>query len=159
MLNACRWNSTKHCVEAAGKRPKTLSRKQVSRQLRSLNDPMHRKVVEAALELEAEVDRKDSYLKTHWKTVGSDALHYQSTPIGASCALVWDNPTIPWELLQHYEECELNGGDSTDIHMGVTAAADDPDEVKQLVQSFLDLVRRHKALKKVLEHFPEAKHA
>lgn len=159
MLNATRWNSTKRCVEMAGKRPTILSRKQVGRLLRSLNDPMHRKVVEAAMELEVEVDRKDSSLKTHWKTVGSDILHYEGTPVGASCALVWDDPTVPWELLQHYEEYELNGGDSTDIHIGVIAEADDPQDVRALVQSFLDLVKRHKALKGVLEHFPEAKHA
>lgn len=142
-------------------KPKPLSLRTAKRMLKSAMPERLRELLAATLDLQKESQREDSNMRLAEAYEGdSVAMGYgPPNPIGSSCILVWDSPELTHELLQHFEESEMNGGEETDVHMVFKADASDAIQVRQLVKSFQDFVARYAAISKVLQFFPKAKHA
>lgn len=142
-------------------KPKPLSSRTAKRMLKSAMPERLRELLAATLDLQKETQRKGSNMRLA-EAYGGDSApmgYGPPNPIGASCILVWDSPVLTHELLQHFEESEMNGGEETDVHMVFKADAGDAMQVRQLVKSFQDFVARYAAISKVLKFFPKAKHA
>ena len=133
--------------------PEALSSKAAQQVIAAMPKTTLLEVVQAAIDLEAEL-QMDTNLRTH-RSAEEDEWGSAVNAYGASCILVWNDHHIAHEVIQHYEENEMNSGESSEYHMTFTADPTDPDSIRALVRSFQDFVRRHAALKKVLQHFPK----
>ncbi|PKO68723.1 MAG: hypothetical protein CVU22_07415 [Betaproteobacteria bacterium HGW-Betaproteobacteria-16] len=110
------------------------------------------KVVEQTLLLSAELKRKTAL---HSKCSLDEEDGFYGSRYGGACIVVWDEMDMPLEVLNHYEEMEMNGGEATDLHLKFTANTLDPEQMTLLIQSFKDFVTRHAAISRVLQHFTQ----
>lgn len=140
----------------AHKKPRVMPLRQVN-QLLQLEMPADlRQVVIDALALRKQVMRKGQTVhSSSHSPEGSD--DYRGAPYGASCIAVWNWTMFAAELIGHFEECEMNGGESDTVHMHFTADPSDAQSVKKLVRAFKDVVAWHSAVGRVLKHFDKPK--
>lgn len=139
-------------------RPKALSRASVRRLLKQDMPQDQRELIEAALHLQKIVQRKKDVFDGALvpSDLDEDEPDFAGNPYGGACILVWDDADFVHDLIQHYEEMEMNSGEGTEVHLVFKANADCDQQVKKLVKSFKDFVSWHAALAKVLNHFPES---
>lgn len=151
---------TKAGRKPIGKKPRVLgiaAAKKASQDQRIPGDL--RQVVLSALELQAELDRKDSTLSKAAGLTSQDMEDYYGDDpdcherYGAACILCWDKVHMMHEVIQHHEEYAMNGGESTDIFYVLRADPSSPGEVSALINSFQDFLRRHAAISELLQHF------
>lgn len=133
-------------------RPKAICAKTARTLLSSGIPKALEKVVEQTLSLNAELMKRTAL---HSKCSLDEEDGFHGSKIGAACIVVWDETTMPLEVLQHYEEMEMNGGEATDLHLKFTANTLDPEQMTLLIQSFKDFVTRHAAISRVLQHFTQ----
>lgn len=133
-------------------RPRPMTLRAVNQLLQQEVPPDLREVVIDALALRKQVKRKSQTVHSSSHSAeGSD--EYQGTPYGASCIAVWNWTMFAAELIGHFEECEMNGGESDTVHMHFTADPSDAESVKKLVRAFKDVVAWHSAVGRVFKHF------
>lgn len=164
MLNASVWDSKKQRLVSKHKAPKRVPLAAAKKVARDPATPAElRSVVQAALDLSAELEREDSALNgDHWLTDEESAERYyyhhdadEMSRIGGACMIVWDDTSVFYEVLSHWEEFEMNGGNCSDIHYAFRGDPQDQAAMLALVKSFRDFVSRHAAISKVLQHFPQ----
>lgn len=109
-------------------------------------------IVAHALALSTEMSRKDGALYDACRP--SEGYEEDAHPIGGACLLVWDDPAAAFEVLEHYEQYELECGNATDVHHTFSADPANDVEIARLVQSIKEFVHRHAAVTRVLQHFP-----
>ena len=138
------------------KKPRPMTLRAVNRLLQ-LDMPANlRQVVIDALALREQVMRKSQMVhSSKHGPEGSD--EYQGMPYGASCIAVWKWTMFASELIGHFEEYEMNGGESDTVHMHFTADPSDAESVKKLVRAFKDVVAWHSAVGRLLKHFDKPK--
>ena len=135
------------------KRPKSMSAAAAKKLLRSEVPDDIRNVVKEALDLSAALASKACEIKPMPPGGESEGDSEPRGSYGASCVLVWDQPDLAWEVLEHYETSEMEGdGDNT--HLVLYADPSNETEVRTLVKSFQAIVRRHAAFNNLLKHFP-----
>lgn len=137
------------------KKPEVLSLSAVKAVLKGDMPEDLRMVVTDALGLHKQVTRKGQRVHhaTPWPEDESGQYHGQ--PYGASCIAVWKWTDFSGEIINHFEECEMNGGESDSTHMHFKAYPDDDESVKDLVKAFKDVVAWHSAVGRLLKHFPK----
>ena len=134
--------------------PHIPNEKAVVRFLKTMPEGDLKEVVKATLAMKKEVERKSSNLKTQRIAADEDDDYgYVPNPYGASCILLWDESDLLHELIQGYEESEMNGGEATEVHMVFRGDPTDQASIVALIQSFKDVVARYKAVGNVLKHF------
>lgn len=112
-----------------------------------------RQVVKDAIALRKQVNRKDQMVKQSSPLPPDSQDEYCGQPYGASCIAVWQANDFCREAINHFEEMEMNTGESGPVHMHFQARANDDESVKQLVKAFKDVVDWHSAVGRVLKHF------
>lgn len=140
--------------EKIRKRPRAMTLREVQQTLQQEMPEDLRQVVTDALALRKQIQRKNQ--KVHdasHEPEGEDGNH--GTPFGASCIAVWEWSAFSLELINHFEEYEMNSGESDTLHMRFKADPNDQLSVKELVKSFKDVVAWHSAVGRVLKHFPK----
>lgn len=134
------------------KKPRSMSLRQINQLLQMEMPEDLRQVVIDALALRKQIMRKGQMVHaSRHAPEGSD--EYQGTPYGASCIAVWNWTMFAAELIGHFEECEMNGGESDTVHMHFTADPSDAESVKKLVRAFKDVVAWHCAVGRLFKHF------
>lgn len=136
------------------KRPRSLKLREVALLLKQDMPDDLRQVVVDALALRKQIVRKRQWVHraSHVPDGGEDG--YYGTPFGASCIAVWNWSDFASELIAHYEENEMNGGESDTVHMHFKAWPEDDESVQDLVRAFKDVVAWHSAVGRLLKHFP-----
>lgn len=140
--------------EQSRKRPRAMTLREVQQLLQQEMPEDLRQVVTDVLALRRQIQRKSQTVHdARHEPEGEDGYH--GTPYGASCIAVWNWSMFSSELIAHFEECEMNGGESDTVHMRFKADPNDQLSVKELVKSFKDVVAWHSAVGRVLKHFPK----
>lgn len=112
-------------------------------------------IVSDALALSSELGRTDTAMcNAGLATDDLDEYDESATSIGGACLLVWDDPSLACEVLEHYETSELEGGQATDAHYTFSANPADQVAITGLIQSMKDFVQRHTVVTRMLQHFP-----
>lgn len=137
-------------------KPRAMSLRDVKHLLQQEMPDDLRQVVIDALALRKQIKRKTQKVHgaSHRPEPREDEEYY-GQPYGASCIAVWGMDDIIEELIGHFEECEMNGGESDTVHMRFKADPNDQQSLKELVKSFKDVVAWHSAVGRVLKHFPK----
>lgn len=137
------------------KKPRPMTLRAVN-QLLQLEMPADlRQVVIDALALRKQVMRKGQMV--HASNHVPEGSECYGTPYGASCIAVWNWTMFACELIEHFEECEMNSGESDTVHMHFTADPSDAQSVKKLVRAFKDVVAWHSAVGRLFKHFDKPK--
>lgn len=159
MIGGHAWMMGTHCFRngvsvEVRKRPRSLPLREVNRLLQSDMPQDLRDVVIDTLKLRKQVVRKNQKVHTAYPfPQEEDGWHGQ--PYGASCIAVWQWTDFAQEVVNHFEECEMNAGESNEIHMHFRAYPDDEESIEELIRSFKDVVAWHSAIGRVLKHFPK----
>jgi len=136
------------------KKPQSLSLHKVKQLLQKDMPHDLRQLVVDALQLRKQVVRKDQRVHGATPWPEDEDGQYRGQPYGASCIAVWKWNDFAGELIAHFEECEMNSGESDSDHMHFKAYPDDDESVGDLVKAFKDVVAWHCAVGRVLKHFP-----
>lgn len=73
---------------------------------------------------------------------------------GASCILVWDDPTVFHEAIEHFETSEMESGDATDLHYVFEADPQVEKDLTDFINSLQDFIQRHALVSKLICNFP-----
>jgi PRTRC genetic system protein F len=121
-----------------------------------------RKVVTAAIELIDEINRKDSAMRTIPRVKPADLedssyLDDDSyiNPYGAACMVVWDDPTLMVDALEHWESSEMQDGYATEVHLVLKADVTCEEQYGTVVKQLKDLIRHHACVSRLLKQFPQ----
>lgn len=137
------------------KRPRSLPLREVNRLLQSDMPQDLRAVLIDTLMLRKQVVRKNQKVHTAYPFPKGEQPEAFGQPFGASCIAVWNWTVFAQEIINHFEECAMNDGESNEIHMHFRADPDDEESIKELIRSFKDVVAWHSAIGRVLKHFPK----
>jgi PRTRC genetic system protein F len=112
-------------------------------------------VVQDALDLIKEIDRKDSRLPNATGAPFEEGYDEYQPIIGASCFLVWNEGEVFLDAAEHFEEDNMNSGEGTEVVYQITADPNVKDQVTELIKTTQDIVIRHAAISRLLRHFPK----
>lgn len=147
-----------------GTRPKPSTLADAKRFLREGNDVALMAAVRSFLELHTELQRSDSRMRLaeqgdrpmteDWSDEEEEAQYQRdSETLGASCALVWEASGIAVALIQANEIRLMESGEHVDDHIRFTSKSLKRSDLRELIISMKDFVRRHVAISKAFAHF------
>ncbi len=140
--------------EQIREKPRALTLREVQHVLKKDVPDDLRQVLTDVLSLRRQIKRKSQRVHSARHQSDEDG-DYNVTPYGASSIAVWNWSIFHSEIIGHFEECEMNGGESDTVHMRFKADPNDQQSVNELVRSFKDVVAWHSAVGRVLKHFPK----
>jgi len=145
-------------------RPKAATVRDAKRFLSDSSDPALKAAVASFLELHCELERPDSRMcfaeqgdrpmSDAWSDDDEDD-GYLSEPetLGASCALVWEQSGNALSLIEANEVRLMESGEHVDDHIRFTSRSLEQSDLRELITSMKDFVRRHVAISKAFSHF------
>ncbi len=156
MLNRQHYSYGRHVP--ASKPPAIATLKKAKEFAESGAPAQLRRVVAAAIALVTEVARKSSTMRTIARPGREDDededYHEHVNSCGASCGVVWDDPEVFLEALYHWETSEMESGETTEVHLVLTADLGCEEQYEKVVQQLKDLIRHHVCVSRLLQQFP-----
>jgi PRTRC genetic system protein F len=132
------------------KSPKVMSERQAAKWLKAHRQHKFAGAVDAAIRLHKAL-QKDPLREFVW------SRHDDETePLGAMCFLCWEDPTLLFEAVSHYEQNQYNGGEAVEAFARrVADLADATDEdLQDVAVTTVEYFNRWALLGKLLSHFP-----
>lgn len=138
-----------HLVPAPS-RPSVMKARQVEQWLKSNERHRLAAVVDVALRFQKAL-KKDVQREFLWNGSEDD-----SEGMGATCFVCWDDPSLLFEAVQHYEEHQFQGGGIVDAFARRVLPLDEATDsnLKGLARALKNYINRSALLAELLSHFP-----
>ena len=137
---------------AANQKPSLATLEEVSAFLNSRAPSELVAATKDFLMLHQELERSESQIKLGTREFSEESMYDMET-MGASCVLVWDDHALPWDLIEHAEQREMECGEATTTAIQFTATGSTSEDMESFTSMIKDFVTRYAAIGRAFSHF------